>query len=838
MTTPPREPAARRPTRRRRRRLLLVLAAALALAGTVRGLLPVGIAYGLERGLAQTFDLGVRVGNVDLWLLRGAVSLEEVVVGERPAPEAPPDPERALLRGRRLLARLDWGELVRRRLRLRELVLDSPAVRLERDAQGRIRLPERRAPPPEPKPREAEEDAAGLGFALDRLVLRDGSFRLVDAVAGTEPLVLTLAELEVSGIELGDAAIGIDAVALREPGLRVRRDLASTAGAGAETPAEETSPAAPVQAPLRVRIGRVSVEKAGLALVGGPAPLEATLGLSASDVRTEAGERFPVRLELDLDPGTIALEGELALAPLGFAGHVGWQDLALQPLARGLRPGLEDWLRSGRAGGEVSVDARTAPGPEAGVRLRGRLAVEALSLRAPEDEELALDWKQVEVVVREAFLPLDDAPASPPTPLRIALERLRIAQPELRLARPAPAFDALRGSPPGPAEQTPGRPVEVSLDALELEAGDLRFLDRAVSPPYRVRVRDLAMTARALRLAGPRAGELRVSGRAPRRASFLLTGSLPSDQGEFSLRVQRLSLAPLNPYATRAAGYRIEQGEASLESSLRVRGPRYEADNRLVLHGLRVGGSDDGFFQQQLGVPLDLALALLRDPRGDIRLSIPVAVGEQGARTGLRPVVTGAIRQALLGALSTPLKLVGAVLRPGGEQGVAVEPLASPPGAVPLTPGSGSRLEGLANLLAARPALSVELRGRSGPADRAPLAERMLQERVLAGQSLTELEGADGGARHRVEEALAARGRGELGALAPEDEALLQRNRAALPVPEAQLTKLARERAAALRERLIAEHDLEADRVRVAEEAASGAPGVQVDLFASEPVTP
>src|SRR5690606_12791687 len=141
--------------------------------------------------------------------------------------------------------------------------------------------------------------------------------------------------------------------------------------------------------------------------------------------------------------------------------------------------------------------------------------------------------------------------------------------------------------------------------------------------------------------------------------SFSLRGSLGADTGEAVLAVEELALAPFNPYATSAAGYALG-GKASLDTKLRIRNGRYETNNDLVLQRLEVSSQRPGDFEERFGVPLDLALALLRDPAGNITLSIPVAVDERGASAGIGTVIAGAIRQALVGALTAPLKLLGA----------------------------------------------------------------------------------------------------------------------------------------------------------------------------------
>jgi len=256
-----------------------------------------------------------------------------------------------------------------------------------------------------------------------------------------------------------------------------------------------------------------------------------------------------------------------------------------------------------------------------------------------------------------------------------------------------------------------------------------------------------------------------------------------------------------------------------------------------VLHALDVSSHDPGAFQKSFGIPIDLALALLRDPRGDISLDIPVAIDASGATTGVGTVVRGALRQALVGALSSPLKLAGALL-PGGGAEASFAPLEAEPGKAELAPSAQARLEPLAALLTSRPALGLRLAGRTGPADRAPVAEAILVERALADEDWPKVEDAGIFARRRVRAALAERGRGGSAELDAEDQALLARYVAALQVPAERMRELARRRAEAARTALAAALGGDASRLVVGDPAPDGDPATVVELVPAPAAEP
>jgi hypothetical protein len=797
------------------------------------------------------------------------VALEDLTVGRQgggPAEAAAePDPETALLRLRRVFVDLEWRDLFSRRVHLRELAIEGPALRVERDAEGRIDPlgppppSEEAAPEPSPPEPSATGPAEPWGFALDRFDLRELELRLVDLATGQTPVEFSLAGFALSDVSVAGPELGLGGIEIQSPALRVDRDFAFAPPTGAPAPAGETpAPAEPGGEPLAYRIERIGIADAAFTLRTDGGPIDVSIRLAAEKVSARSRELFPVDLELGIGAGKLALRGQVGLNPLAYQGRLAYSDLALPPLSVAARPELGEWVRSCRAEGDFAVDFRSARAGDtpAGLRLSGAARIHELLLSDPKGEEVSVGWRELEIAARELFVPLP-AEGEAPGPVRVALERVRLVEPDVVYTLPARQLDALlRGGEAGPApaaadepapaeepaatgatEPEPGAPaVELTLDAFELAGGRVHFRDRSVSPPFEARVRDLAIGVEHAGFPDPRAKRVRATGIIPETASFSLDGGLEPASGKLRFDLERLALPAFDPYAA-GAGYRLARGEVSLRSEVRVRGSRTQADNRIVLHRLDVSSKDAGDFEKRFGMPLDLALALLRDPQGDIRLEIPVVLDESGARTELATVVAGALRQALVGALSSPLKLVGAVLPEGGGD-ASFAPLAALPGQAGPTPDAEQRLDPLAKLLGSRPALGLRLAGRAGPVDRPLVAERILAERAAAGEDWPEVEGSGFLARRRLVQALEARGRGERAELSAEDEALLARTAAAVEVPPARLRELARERAEAVRDALVAQHGVDAVRLAIEEPAGEGDPGVVIALAAAPVASP
>ncbi len=826
------------------RRWVVILGVLVVLGAAIRGALPWAIARTVEWQAPEQVGLPVRVGNVDLWLLRAAVAVEGLVVGRKQdAPsETGPDPETALLRFDRLLVDLDWSDLFDHRIRLTELALDGPRVRVERESDGKIDPLGTSGEPTPPEPTEPEEPSEPWALAVDRFDLRRAEMELFDVASQQTPVEFALAGLGLSDVSVAGSDLGLGGIELQAPELRVDREFVFAESAA---PAAESGSAAAAEPgePLAYQIERIGIQDAAFTLRTDAGPLDVRIRLTAERVNARSGELFPIDLQLQLGEGSFALQGQLGLNPPAYDGRLAYADLPLPPLTVAARPDVAEWVKSCHAFGDFSVKARLT-GPGSGVSIAGTANIRDFAVGDPRAEEVSLAWKDLEIVAREVFVPLPEE-GQPVQPTRVALERVSLVEPDGRYTLPASSLAELLGGGEAAAETGTGEaqeaepavepaaaaaPVGFTLDALEVKGGRARFSDRRVSPPYDTRVRDLSVSASDVRFPELGVRTLRVKGIIPDATRFDLRGGLDPKSGELHFELERLALPPFNPYAA-GAGYTVG-GDASLTSTVKMRGTTYRAENELVLHKLDVSTQKQGEFEGQFGIPIDLALALLRDPQGDIRLPIPVTVDEKGAGLDVGAVVRGALKQALVGALSSPLKMVGAVL-PGGGGKPALEPLGAVAGADSLAPDAQARLAPLAELLASRPALGFRLVGRTGPEDLPVVAEQILVERATAGEDLPQVEDAGFLARRRVAGALASRGRGESEELSPEDQALLERYKAAVQIPPERLAALARRRAEVVRDALASAHGIDARRLELAEPAEADAPGVLVEFIAA-----
>jgi uncharacterized protein involved in outer membrane biogenesis len=829
------------PPSRWKRRLVVLALVLVGLVALVKLALPPLLASQLADAASQALGRRVEIGGLELRWLPGRVAVTDLQIGG-PLDAPPGPPERAPLRLARLGLDLSWGSLLAGEIHLTDLALDAPALFLERAADGSLTpvvLAQSEDEGAQAPPGSGAADGAGWPIRLDAIGIRDLSLEIARRGAVDPPeLALALAELRLSDLALRDGALTLGSIAFQDPDLRVQRAIAQTSAPPADVAARPPAGEAATRDTQEDLLERHSLQALDVSaarfrlLWEGADPLEVSLELSARDVSALPGERFPLSITLGLEGGSVGLDGQLGVRPLQYEGVLRWQALPLPRLldASGVDAGLA--LASGRSSGELRVALAGAAQGEAPseLELSGQLGVSELDGSLP-DTNLA--WSKLDVALASLRLPLD--PGQSPV---VALSRVVLTEPRIdyeRVAAPPPAGEAPASedtSSPQAGAPADAPAPRISLDELVVERGSLHFRDRSPAQPFETRWRDLSVQGRGLRWPERDAESLKLSARGGGGSKLAVDASLRGGRGRIETRIDRLALVPLDAYAQQYTGIRITEGRSSVRSLVEIDEKGLRTDSVVDLHRLDVREAEAGWFKRIFGVPLDLALALLRDLEGDIRVPVRAEFAGEDTDVGMLSLLASTLREAVMGALTSPLKLLGSVKQRAGDAlGSGLEPIGVVPGEPSIEASQRERLARLAETLEDKPELQVALRGRAGPADDAGIARRRLIAQARAGESLDGDDQLGFLERRRVRRALAEQDPDAPLALDPDTEALVQKLVTAARVEDAERRELARARATRAREALVDDLGVPEAAV-VVEEGAVGEPGVVIELRA------
>jgi outer membrane protein OmpA-like peptidoglycan-associated protein len=149
--------------------------------------------------------------------------------------------------------------------------------------------------------------------------------------------------------------------------------------------------------------------------------------------------------------------------------------------------------------------------------------------------------------------------------------------------------------------------------------------------------------------------------------------------------------------------YQIEKGQLN-------------AENKLLLEDLQLGEKVDS--KDAVDLPIRLAVALLKDTKGNIDIQLPVQGNLNDPQFSVMPIVWQTMRNLVLRAAQAPFKFIAGLVG-GGEADLSQVQFAA--GSSELDGAAQKSLDTLAAALKERPVLRLEVEGMSAEASDGPL---------------------------------------------------------------------------------------------------------------------
>lgn len=595
--------------------------------------------------------------------------------------------------------------------------------------------------------------AAGPQATADRLML--GLSAHVQTAAGTPRLTIDGAALALENLGVNNGALtpwtlarfGVDGGAL-DLGAR-RASVARVTAQGGQLdlsrdaagrflflqgwPAMGDAGAAPAAEakPWVASIKSVELSKFGARVDDGATGVKINLQdfyLNLADVGTDLKQPLAFDGGVSLrEGGQLTARGSLVPAGGVLDAEVALSGLALAPL----QPVLDRYVKLKLDGGMVAAAGRLRTGAggddDPALRYQGSLEVADLALNELDNHRFA-HWKsvraeQLALTVGPGKLDVGELRVVEPSAIVLINADRSINAQRLLVAQPAPAA----ATAPAAAE-----PFPVRIRRMRFDNAKLDFTDLSLRPQFAARVVDLNGLVTGLSTRPGARAQIELDGRVDEYGLARIRGQLDpfalTEQTDVTLAFKNLDLVSASPYSMKFAGYKIAEGKVSLDLDYQVRHGQLQGNNRMVLDQLTLGERSDS--PDALQLPLQLAVALLKDADGRIDLGVPVTGNLDDPQFSYGAVVWKAIGNIMGKAVTSPFRALGRLFGVDGERLQAVEFDA---GSARLLPPEREKLQQVAQLLANKPALALAVPGQYDAAVDGPaLRMQALRRTVLA----------------------------------------------------------------------------------------------------------
>lgn len=560
---------------------------------------------------------------------------------------------------------------------------------------------------------------------LDNASLALEDFAIQDAAQ--QPL-LQLQRLDVTNtqLDLGNQQVSVGAV--RSSGLEAWLDRDEHGelnwmrmlDALPAAEAEETQ-----DTPWRVRVDQAQISQSqwhvsdrqpesDVALELGP------LDLNISEFDSQAETPFTLMLNTGVGQrGQFRAEGQAQISPPSTQLKVTTQNLDLRLAQSYLAPFIRVELRSGRLDSSLDV-ALTAIEP-LDMTVTGSATLNQLHVLETVGNRDLLKWEALQLTG------IDYQGDS------LAIERATLRQPYARFMinqdLSTNIDELIIAQPDTPAPQEPTQPLGMRISNIVIEDGSANFADLSLRPPFGTAVEQLNGRIGTLDNRSNQPADVDITGNVDRYAPVTINGSVtpfdPLNQLDITTRFRNVELTTLTPYSSKFAGYRIRKGRLNLDLHYRIEQGQLRADNKVLLEDLQLGERVDS--PDAVDLPVRLAVALLKDSRGNIDIQLPISGDLNNPEFSVMPIVWQTLRNLMQRAVQAPFKMLAGLVNGAGD--VDLSQIGFQPGSAELDEQARQALDLLATGLSERPNLTLEVEGMSAPAQDGPLLGEQRLER-------------------------------------------------------------------------------------------------------------
>ncbi len=505
-----------------------------------------------------------------------------------------------------------------------------------------------------------------------------------------------------------------------------------------------------VEKPWLVKMGKVSVDDYTIKSED-QTPAEPVtvmidgLRLRGDNLSTAEGQKGNASLNLRLNQrGQISAEGTVGINPISANLKTNLKDIELKPF----QPYFTDKVKITVTDGALSTAGNLTLGYSDKKELKA-----AYNGEGALNNFASIDKQDAEDVMKMESLALSDLHFDS-DPFSIGIKGIALSNFYTRVLinadgtlnlqqifggegtkKEAPAKkEPLKKEPPPTAsdgKMAEKSPRNIKIEAVTLQGGTIDFSDKSVNPEYSGKLSEIGGRVSGLSSEETSLADMELRGKLNDYAPLEITGKInPLKKDlyvDLKARFKDIDLSPMTPYSGKYAGYTIEKGKLSFDLKYLIDKRKLDSTNVISLDQFTFGDRVESPTATKL--PVKLAIALLKDRNGEIKLDIPVSGSLDDPKFSIWRIVLQVIVNLITKAATSPFALLGAVFG-GGEE---LSYLEFDYGLATISEPNLKKIDTLIKALSDRPALKLDIEGHVDlERDREGLKQFLFQRKLKA----------------------------------------------------------------------------------------------------------
>ncbi|MDX1808447.1 MAG: DUF748 domain-containing protein [Sulfurospirillaceae bacterium] len=252
--------------------------------------------------------------------------------------------------------------------------------------------------------------------------------------------------------------------------------------------------------------------------------------------------------------------------------------------------------------------------------------------------------------------------------------------------------------------------LKLKIGPIKLINGIADFSDASLPFPFKTHIHGLNGDISTLDFGTTTPSVVKLDGKIDKYGYADIKGTiLPfhfKKRANIDVLFKNINLTTLTPYSGKFLGYKIKSGKLSMDLNYKISNASLLGKNKINLDTLNLGEQVKS--KEALNLPLNLAIALLKDSKGQIDINLPVSGDMNSPDFSYGGVVWRAIGNMITGIVTAPFRFLGSLL---GIKGEDLKTIDFAKGSAIVISTEYEKLDNLKKILQKRPNIKLKLSG-------------------------------------------------------------------------------------------------------------------------------
>lgn len=464
--------------------------------------------------------------------------------------------------------------------------------------------------------------------------------------------------------------------------------------------------------------------------------------IRGKNISTEKGSKGRASFSCLLNKkGTISTEGAVSITPPSADLKVSVKDAEIMPF----QPYFADKIKIVIAEGSVSADGAVKMSIDKNAGLTASYRGKASCVRFHSMDKVnfedflkwqSLDFDGVAFSYNPSSLTITEI-ALNDFYSRIVINQDGSLNVQGIIEQEAQKEDTVPGNVASPPQASAAVPHDIAqknptkIETITFRSGTINFSDHHIQPNYSANLMEIEGKVTGLSSEESKFGDVSLKGKLDNSAPLEITGKINPLRDDLfvdlSANFKDMDLSPVTPYSGKFAGYTIQKGKLSVELKYLIVNKKLDAQNKVFLDQFTLGDRVESPTATRL--PVKLAIALLKNRKGEINLDIPVSGYINDPKFSIGGIIIKIILNLLAKAATSPFALLGAIFG-GGEELSYID---FDYGFSAINTEGVKKIETIVKALADRPGLKIDIEGHVDiEKDKEGLKQYIFQKKLKA----------------------------------------------------------------------------------------------------------